>query len=318
MSPPRLSAAHADGPASKKDIAIIRASLAKEVRPFHRTGSIMRGPALIMGRYRMIARLPPGGMSLLYAARDVVDGKPVVVKIAKTRRTIPRTGPGPEICARALHREGIALSRARHRNIVRLRSKALSSKRNIIVLDFVPGIDLQRILAVKQRLSWRATREIALQLCDALQTVHDSRIIHRDIKPENIIISRHKGIKATLLDFGLARLDASHENPGPVLGTLPYMAPELLTSLSYDHRADIYGVGVLMYEMLTGRNPFEAENDYATRAYIRSDMPRPPSSLADLPPHADYLVMRALSKDPKDRFESMLHMKDVLCIRSCR
>lgn len=311
MSPPRLATAHAESLSSKKGRAKPTRSLAAEAARFHRPPEGLSPDSLVAGRYR-VAMFLKGGMSDIHLAIDIAKGMQVVLKTAKL------TGAAPEISVQAIRREGDALSRIRHRNVVGLWERRRSQKNEFLVIEYIKGGDLHWLLDKKGQLPWPTVKNIALQLCDALQASHDNDVVHGDIKPENIIISNDN--RVVLLDFGAAKLmdspSSAEEGAEFVLGTLDYTAPEIFSSLSSDHRADIYGLGVLMYEMLTGWNPFYADDNEEIVRRVVQHMPEPPSSWAYIPQCVDDLVMRSMAKDPEDRFGSIHEVRGA--IESCK
>lgn len=272
-------------------------------------------PSVIAGRYSVVVPFQEGkSMSAVYLTKDTEMDDLVVVKMV--------SDISPEPSAIAIRREIRALSTIRHPNVVGLRGHGCWEGREYIVLEYVRGSDLYLLLGDYRGLPWKNVRSIVLQLCDALQEIHRNRIIHKDIKPENVIITRMDDLKPTLLDFGLARfmdVDPDHELahiPGLVAGTFPYMAPETFKINDYDYRVDIYSLGILMYEMLSGRNPFDGDNIPAVVDRIREHTPDPPSTWTPLPACVDDIVMRALSKDPEERFATIVAMRQA--IESCR
>lgn len=341
----------------------------RELARLHRDGKELSRPLpeKIDGRYavRDIFGVDRA-MSDVYIARDTLRNEWVVVKVASDHFDL-------DISRRAIMREFRALSLLDHPNIVRLRSTGCWEGKDYLVMDYVQGTDLFWMLQDYGRLPWKITRHITMQLCDALQMVHERGIVHSDLKLENIVVSRSPGNRTTLLDFGLAKFEEQGLqkelmiSPGTVVGTFPYMAPETFGAGQYDYHADIYSLGVIMYEVLVGGNPFSgyqsasSSSDAPTDEYVafgRRDrhriasadpletpkgpspvasqrrslsftsndavrtvehimkhVPPPPSTWAEIPDCADGLVMKAMAKDPKERFNSMGDMK--AAIESC-
>lgn len=276
--------------------------------------AILPAPKVIADRYHVVVPFHEGkSMSSVYLTTDGPNGGLVVVKMASDFSDLP-------LSTMAIRRERHALDRIKHGNVVGLKGHGSWEGKDFLVLEYVRGSDLYLLTGDYGRLPWDTTRRIMLQMCDALDAAHSQNIVHDDIKPENIIISS-MNLKATLLDFGLARFlgaDPASELrmiPGIVVGTFPYMAPETFDAPHYDHRADIYSLGVVMYEMLAGRNPFDGENIPEVVDRILNYDPEPPSSRIRIPDCADRIVMRSLAKDPLDRFRTAAELKQA--IASC-
>lgn len=275
----------------------------------------IKTPKIIADRYRVIAPFHEGkSMSAVYLTKDTKTGELVVVKVASDVSNL-------EMSTAAIRREIRALSRLSHPNIVRIKGDGCWDGKEFVVLEYLRGADLYLVLGDYSRLPWRIAKHVILQLCDALHAAHSENIMHDDIKPENIIISRMDDIGAILLDFGLAKfMDAEPDDellviPGLVVGTFPYMAPETFDFTHYDYRADVYSLGVVIYEMLAGTNPFDGHNIPRVVDRILEHTPELPSECANLPECVDDIVMRAIAKDPEERFQSIAELSRA--IRSC-
>ena len=272
-------------------------------------------PKMIADRYHVIAPFHEGkSMSAVYLTKDTKTGELVVVKMASDVSNL-------EMSTAAIRREIRALSRLSHPNIVGIKGEGCWGDKQFLVLDYLRGADLYLVLGDYSRFPWRIAKHVTLQLCDALHAAHSENIMHDDIKPENIIISRMDDIRAIMLDFGLAKfMDAAPDDellviPGLVVGTFPYMAPETFDFTHYDYRADIYSLGVVMYEMLVGKNPFDGHNIPRVVDRILEHVPEPPGIIAKLPECVDDIVMRAIAKDPEERFQTIEEMRRA--IESC-
>ncbi|MEW6748559.1 MAG: serine/threonine-protein kinase [Candidatus Micrarchaeota archaeon] len=272
-------------------------------------------PGMIADRYLVEVPIHENkAMSSVYLAKDMLTRELVVVKMASDPAA-------KSMSTLSMRREQRALSRIRHPNVVRMRDSGCHEGKMFVVLDYIPGEDLYILQGGYGRLPWSLAGKISLQLCDALGAAHERGVVHDDMKPENIIITLMGGLKATLLDFGLAKfMDSALDDdlritPGIVVGTFPYMAPETFDMPHYDHRADIYSLGVVIYEMVAGRNPFDGENIPEVVDRIINYDPEPPGRRVSLPGCADSLIMRAIAKEPKHRFCSTSEMR--AAILSC-
>ena len=248
--------------------------------------------------------LGQGGMGAVYKARQRSLDRLTAIKV------FPRELAGDPSFAERFHQEARVLARLGHPHIVAAYEFGQSDRYCYFVMEFVDGITLRQALARKQITPGEALA-VAYQICDALAFAHDKGIVHRDIKPGNILLEGDpdgpvsRSGRVRVADFGLAKLlkggalDFSLTAPGHRMGTLHYMAPEQVESPdNVDHRADIYAVGVLLYEMLTGELPIGRFPE--------------PSKLADVGPEIDALVARCLEKPPENRFQSARELQDAL------
>ena len=291
-------------------------------REFHRFHNPVPSTDVLCNRYDLHEKLGFGGMAEVYSAIDRKSGQRVAIKLL-----VPYIGDDKS--NRFRDREMIALSSIHHDNVVRLLGigKSDHDGRDFFVLEYIDGKGLNEILHEDWRLPWKRAKPIMLQLCDALQAVHDAMIVHRDLKPSNImVISAENEEKIKLIDFGTAffmdpkNLDINYTASGQLIGTTSYLAPEMVAwDPFFDHRADIYGAGLILYEMLTGRNPFrkEASSGFEQIPLIREKMPPHPSgSFRDIPEELGAVVMRSIAKKPKDRYQRIKDLSEA--IRACR
>lgn len=262
--------------------------------------------SIVAGRYELIERIDRGGMAIIYAAKDTLGTDKVAVKIARRDVSV-------ETANKALVRETVVLDRIRHENIIRLIDRGEHNGRQFLVLEHLEGVDLGERLTTEVRIPWKYCRDILLPICHALQAVHDAGIVHRDIKPGNMFLTT---TLVKLIDFGLARLSEEEERriPGIVAGTLHYLAPEMIREERYDHRIDIYALGITMYEMLSGVWPFDGDYMDIMLGH-KNVIPALPSRMRPylgIPAELDAIVMRALEKDPKRRFMTASEMGEMI------
>ncbi|MFZ5501355.1 MAG: serine/threonine-protein kinase, partial [Candidatus Micrarchaeota archaeon] len=222
----------------------------------------------------------------------------------------------------SIARESAALSRLSHPNIPALVEHGVAGGFRFVVLEYIRGADLHTHLDKGEPIPWPMALHISSQVCDALKAAHDGGIAHGDIKPENILISSERSPAVFLLDFGLARsLNSTDDMRGDtdiVLGTLDYMAPEALERGIITPLSDMYSLGVLMYEMLAGWNPFYGKDEWETIDRVLALDPSPPGAWLSLPSALDSVVMRAISKDPAKRFQSAAELKAAILSVSSR
>lgn len=261
---------------------------------------------VIADRYRVDSQLGVGGMGIVYKAYDTRLLREVALKVIAPHLT------EQDKAAQRFMREAQALAGLTHPNIVTVfdQLEDPASGKICIIMELLQGASLRQRLKGSHRPKFE---EMAPQLCRALETAHGKGILHRDIKPENIFVCDDGTVK--LMDFGLARiLDAnSSSQSSVVVGTAQYMAPEQLKGEKQDGRTDLYALGVVFYEFLSGIQPFSADNPGAIMMKHLTEMPPPLTKrVKNLAPEIEAIVMRLLAKDPKDRFNSAHDLRDAL------
>lgn len=250
------------------------------------------------GRYDIVSVLGTGGMGVVYRARDRELNEDVAVK------TIRRELISSDAVLAERFKSEIRLARRiSHRNVVRTHDLGDADGHLFVTMELVQGITVRELLATRGKLGVASTLALARQFAEALAVAHAAGVIHRDVKPENALIDADGVLK--VMDFGIARLaeaSSSRTQAGMVVGTPAYMAPEQLVGEEIDPRADLYSLGVVIYECLTGRAPFQAPSAVALIARVLTTEPEPPArGNADVPPALSALVMRLLAKVPGER-----------------
>ncbi|MBU0526906.1 protein kinase [Candidatus Micrarchaeota archaeon] len=265
--------------------------------------------------YRVVDILGKGGMGSVYLAYDE-KGEKVALKLSNASITDGDS-------ATRFFREIKSNLRIKHPNVIRTLDYELYKEQPFCIIEFLDGQDLsEKLKANGGGLSWNEVKSYLVQLCDGLGAAHARGIIHRDLKPGNIFITKEGVVK--ILDFGLAKRltngadEATHGDEltrtGTIMGTINYMAPEqtLGKKDAYDHRADLYSVGIIMYKLLTGDVPFKGENLLELIESIKNDAPKRPSEIkpdADITPGIEAVILKAIRKNPRDRFQSAEELK---------
>jgi beta-lactam-binding protein with PASTA domain/predicted Ser/Thr protein kinase len=249
------------------------------------------------GRYQVIARIASGGMGEVYRAQDVVLGRDVALKVLHAQYA------GDRGFVDRFRREARAAAILNHPNIVGVYDWGVTDGTYFMVMEFVRGHNLRSLLLHQQRLEPVQVAEVAIPVLAALDHAHGHGIVHRDIKPENILISSDGTVKVA--DFGLARAFAdSHvsQAEGTVTGTVQYLAPEQVKGQPADPRTDLYALGVVMFELLTGGPPYAGETSVAIAyQHLSSRIPAPSSVIPELDPAMDEPVMHATEPDRAQR-----------------
>jgi eukaryotic-like serine/threonine-protein kinase len=250
-------------------------------------------------RYRVEARIGSGGMAEVYRGIDPVLNRTVAIKVL-----LPQFARDAGFVAR-FRREAQAAARLNHPNIVGVYDTGSDGDTQFIVMEFIEGRTLHGFLSSGKKPTPIQAVELAQRICAALGAAHAQGVIHRDIKPANVMVTRGGEVK--VMDFGIARIETQETAPqtSAVLGTASYLSPEQAQGLPVDARTDIYSLGTVLYELLTGRPPFTGDSPVAIAYKQVNETPVPPSKVnADVPPRLDAVVMRALSKNPANRYQT--------------
>ena len=259
------------------------------------------------GRYHVEGELGRGGMARVYRGTDTVLGRPVAVKVLASQYADDGT------FVSRFRREAQAAARLNHPNLVQVYDTGSDDGVHYIVMEYVEARTLADYLAGGGRIMPDRAIELAESVCDALAVAHDQGVIHRDIKPANIMVTRDGHVKVT--DFGIARVASNEtvEQTAAVLGTASYLSPEQAQGGAIDQRSDLYSLGCVLYEMLTGRPPFTGDSPVAVASKHVLEQPIPPSRInPDVSPSLDAIVMRAISKNPDNRYQAAAEMKEDL------
>ncbi|MDQ4148624.1 MAG: serine/threonine protein kinase [Actinomycetota bacterium] len=261
---------------------------------------------VVAGRYELGEIVGAGGMGEVRQARDLQLDRPVAIKFL-------RAHVDPELDIRArFEAEGEAAGRLSHPNIVAVFDSGEDEGVPFIVMELLPGTTLAQRLA-SGPLDESEVRRIALEILAALETSHGEGILHRDLKPGNVMLTREGSAKVA--DFGIAKITEGMDitDTGMLLGTPAYLAPERVAGDPATEQTDIYSLGVVMYELLTGKKPFDADTPLGLVRAIQEDDPEPLNEVRpDVDPELVAIVEKAMAKDPGDRFSSAPEMARVL------
>ena len=257
------------------------------------------------GRYEIHELLGVGGMAHVYRAYDKVEDRWVAIKVLKEEFL------DNSDFLRRFRNESKAIALLQHPNIVKIYDVSLGDKIQYIAMEYVDGITLKDYIDQQGAIRWQEAVHFMIQILSALESAHEKGIIHRDIKPQNIMLVRDGSIKVT--DFGIARFLQSETQTmtDKAIGSVHYISPEQARGDYITDKADIYSVGVTMYEMLTGTLPFNSESTVSVALMQLQAKPRMPSEInATIPKGLEQIVLHAMEKNPPDRFRSAAEMLD--------
>ena len=262
---------------------------------------------IVGGRYEITAPLGEGGMARVFRARRLADGRLVAVKVLREQYAHDK-----ELVAR-FEREAQAVARLSHPRMVQVLDSGRDGDVHFIVMEFVPGEDLKTLLRRLGSLTEARAREVGAQVCEALAYAHERGIIHRDIKPQNILLPPGGQLKVT--DFGIASAPASSEitATGTVLGSVQYLSPEQARGLPVGRSADLYSLGVVLYEAVTGVLPFDGNSPITIALkHVRESPPVPRGQGQSISREMERIILKALAKNPFDRYRSAEELREDL------
>ncbi|MBO0680539.1 serine/threonine protein kinase [Mycolicibacterium sp. S2-37] len=259
--------------------------------------------AVLDGRYRVDAPIATGGMSTVYRGLDVRLDRPVALKVMDSRYS------GDQQFLTRFQREARAVARLKDPGLVSVYDQGIDGRHPFLVMELVEGGTLRELLRERGPMPPHAAAAVLAPVLSGLAVAHRGGLVHRDVKPENVLISDDGEVK--IADFGLVRAvaEAQITSTSVILGTAAYLSPEQVGTGSAGPRSDVYSVGILAYEILTGTTPFNGDSPLAV-AYQRMDhdVPAPSTVIAGVPAEFDELVLRATARDPADRFADALEM----------
>ena len=256
-----------------------------------------------LGRYKIQGVLGKGAMGLVYDGIDPNLDRRVAIKTILTRKLDPEAA---RMIAVRFEREVRAVARLNHRNIIQVYDFGTEGELAYIVMEFIQGKELLDLFNAEERFDLGKAFKIMIELLDALDFAHEAGIVHRDVKPANVMIDANGHAK--LADFGVARVDdpdgpqGEATRVGAQVGTPSYMSPEQVQGMKVDQRSDIFSAGIIFYQFLTGKKPFEG-TQFALQQKIVMEDPVWPSRIVQVPPDFDRVVARALAKDVEQRYQ---------------
>jgi eukaryotic-like serine/threonine-protein kinase len=262
---------------------------------------------LFDGRYRIIRKLGSGGMANVYLAEDQELGRRIAIKILNDRHA------HDEQFVERFRREAKNAAGLSHPNIVSIYDRGEAEGTYYIAMEFLDGRSLKELIVSRGPAPVNVAIEYARQILDALRFAHRNGIVHRDIKPHNVIVDAEGRVKVT--DFGIARAGTTQMTEvGSIIGTAQYLSPEQARGAPVDQTSDLYSVGIVLYELLTGKVPFSGDSPVEIAMKHISAVPEPPSALrAEIPADLDKIILRALAKTPEQRYRSAEEMdRDLL------
>jgi tRNA A-37 threonylcarbamoyl transferase component Bud32 len=261
----------------------------------------------LVGSYKITDKIGEGGMGAVFRGIDVMLEREVAIKMLR-----PELSRQPNIVER-FRSEAVTLAKLNHPNIATLYSFLRQGDDFFMVMEFVRGETLDSVIRNSGAMSCERAIVLLCQALEGIDHAHRMGIIHRDIKPANIMLTENGTLK--VMDFGIARVlgTARMTKQGNIVGTIEYMSPEQVRGQETDARSDIYSLGILLYEMLTGRVPFESDSEYDLMKMQIEDAPSPPRVFAaHIPQSIEQAIMRSLAKRPEARFQSAAEFRNML------
>jgi serine/threonine protein kinase len=260
-----------------------------------------------IGNYRILKKLGEGGMGEVFMGEDMMLERKVAIKVLR-----PELSQRDDVLQR-FRSEAIALGRLNHPNIATVYAFAHDGDRYYMAMEFVNGEPFDEVISKQGKLKWQDAVRYVSDALAGLEHAHRLNVIHRDVKPANIMLNYTGEIK--LMDFGIARIleHVRQTRSGYMIGTLEYTSPEQAQGLEVDARSDIYSMGTVLYEMLTGRLPFQKNTDYELLQAQIKEIPQSPRTFAgDMPTALEDIILKALAKEPDQRFATALEFSQAL------
>ncbi|MBR6519334.1 MAG: Stk1 family PASTA domain-containing Ser/Thr kinase [Oscillospiraceae bacterium] len=259
---------------------------------------------IIDNRYEVLSLVGVGGMSNVYKAVDKHTGAEVAIKFLKEEFF------ENEELVRRFKNESKAISLLSHECIIKVLDFNITDSEKYLVVEYINGVTLKEFIDNRGKLTWEETLVFANIILGALGHAHENGVVHRDLKPQNIMLTRDGQLK--IMDFGIARLATANQRTvtDKAIGSVHYISPEQVRGQSTDKRSDIYSIGIMMYEMITGKLPFQSETAVSVALQQLSDSAQPVSELvSDVPKGLEQIIMKAIEKDPDKRYQSAGEMR---------
>jgi len=274
----------------------------------------LKADDVVAGRYRICRRLGVGGMGTVYESQQITLDRKIALKVLRPELA------GKEMAAKRFEREAKSASSIEHRNVVNILDFGhLETGELYYTMELLHGRDLSKVLKEEGALPWSRAGWIILQVVRAFAAIHDKGVVHRDLKPANCVLLDPKPGDdpdfVKILDFGIANLQDKTQataltGASDIIGSAPYMAPEQVEGKEVDARTDIYSLGIMMYELLTGKVPFREQHIYKIMMQHLTEAPQPPRELVpEIPPEVEAIILRSIAKKPEDRYQSMAEIE---------
>ena len=258
-------------------------------------------------RYKIIEFIGSGGMANVYLARDMILDRDVAVKVLRFDLA------NDEDIIRRFRREAQSATSLSHPNIVNIYDVGEEGNIYYIVMEYVDGQTLKQFIQNQHPIPLEQAIDIMMQITSAIGHAHQNNIIHRDIKPQNILIDKQGRVKITDFGIAVALSSTTITNTNSVLGSVHYISPEQARGGLASKKSDVYALGIVMFELLTGRPPFQGESAVSIALkHLQSKTPRPSEWNPDLPQSVENIVLKATAKDPYYRYNDADEMKDDL------
>jgi serine/threonine-protein kinase len=256
---------------------------------------------LIDNRYNVLSLLGLGGMAVVFECNDVYKNKIVAVKIMK-EELLNEAG-----MLDAFKKEVKATVQMSHPNIMEIYSEGVFQTRPYLVLEYLKGQTLLDKIEYYTKFSVKEACEIMVQLLDAISYTHEHKIIHRDIKPQNIFYLSNGTVK--LGDFGIAKNEKEAENHGKILGSVHFLAPEVLQGKPFSVASDIYAAGITLFQLVTGNLPYDGSTKEVAEQQVKKEFPKASNYVTSIPKEFDEIILKAVEKNPKNRYKNAEEFK---------
>ena len=251
---------------------------------------------IIAKRYNVLSLLGIGGMAVVFECKDLYTKDIVAVKILKEELLDDKA------MVEEFKREVKATVQMSHPNIMKIYSEGVWNNRPYLVLEYLEGQTLLDKIEYYTKFTVKEACEIMIQLLEAISYTHDHQIIHRDIKPQNIFLLPNGTVK--LGDFGIAKNEKEAENHGKILGSVHFLAPEVLSGEPFSVCSDIYAAGITFFQLVTGVLPFDGSTDEVAQMHVKKECPKPSSYQTTIPKELDTIILKSVAKNPKQRYQN--------------
>lgn len=256
---------------------------------------------IIDKRYNVLSHLGTGGMAVVFECKDIYTNDTVAVKILKEELLDNQNA------ILDFKKEVKSAVQMIHPNIMEIYAEGIWHNRPYLVLEYLKGQTLLDKIEFYTKFTVKEACEIMSQLLDAISYTHEHKIIHRDIKPQNIFYLSNGTVK--LGDFGIAKNEKEAENHGKILGSVHFLAPEVLTGQPFSIQSDLYAAGITFFQLVTGILPFDGTTEEVAKAQVKSECPRPSNFFVSIPKEIDEIILKSVSKNPKNRYKNAKEFK---------